>query len=77
MKILVVSQNFYPEQFRINDICVELVNRGHEVTVLTGLPNYPQGKIYAGYEKNRIATRFIMALKLYVCMNANASRAER
>lgn len=53
MKILVVSQNFYPEQFRINDICVELVNRGHDVTVLTGLPNYPQGKLYAGYEKKQ------------------------
>lgn len=50
MKILVVSQNYYPEQFRINDICVELVNHGHDVTVLTGLPNYPQGKLYSGYE---------------------------
>ena len=49
-KILVVSQNFYPEQFRINDICKELVLRGHDVTVLTGLPNYPKGKIFEGYE---------------------------
>ena len=47
--ILVVSQYFYPEQFRINDICREWVRRGYRVTVLTGIPNYPQGKFYTGY----------------------------
>ena len=47
--ILVVCQYFYPEQFRINDICLEWVNRGYKVTVLTGIPNYPQGKFYPGY----------------------------
>ena len=47
--ILVISQYFYPEQFRINDICSEWVRRGHKVTVLTGIPNYPQGKFYRGY----------------------------
>ncbi len=47
--ILVISQYFYPEQFRINDICTEWVKRGYEVTVLTGIPNYPQGKYYDGY----------------------------
>ena len=49
MKILVVCQHFYPEQFRINDICFELVKRGHDVTVLTGLPNYPKGKVLDEY----------------------------
>ena len=48
-KILVVCQYFYPEQFRINDICAEWVKRGYDVTVLTGIPNYPQGKFYDGY----------------------------
>lgn len=47
--ILVVSQYFYPEQFRINDICKSLVERGYQVTVLTGIPNYPEGKYYKGY----------------------------
>ncbi len=47
--LLVVSQYFYPEQFRINDICSEWVKRGYKVTVLTGIPNYPQGKFYEGY----------------------------
>lgn len=47
--ILVISQYFYPEEFRINDICKEWVKRGYEVTVVTGIPNYPQGKFYPGY----------------------------
>ncbi|MEI3279794.1 MAG: NAD-dependent epimerase/dehydratase family protein [Eubacterium ramulus] len=47
--ILVVSQYFYPEQFRINDMCQEWIKRGYKVTVLTGIPNYPMGKFYEGY----------------------------
>ena len=47
--ILVISQYFYPENFRINDICKEWVKRGYKVTVLTGIPNYPQGSFYKGY----------------------------
>lgn len=49
MKILVVTQYFWPEEFRINDICKGLRDEGHDVEVLTGLPNYPSGKIYPGY----------------------------
>jgi colanic acid biosynthesis glycosyl transferase WcaI len=49
MKILVVSQYFYPEQFKGNDLVDGLVEKGHEVTVFTGLPNYPKGKFYDGY----------------------------
>ena len=53
MRILVISQRFYPEAFRINDICRELVKEGHLVTVLTGLPNYPSGHIPKEYRGNR------------------------
>lgn len=49
MKLLVVCQYFFPEQFKINDICFELVKLGHDVTVLTGLPNYPSGVIQNDY----------------------------
>ena len=49
MKILVFSQYFYPENFRINALCRELVHCGHEVTVVTGYPQYPKGEIYEGY----------------------------
>ena len=47
--ILVVSQYFYPEAFRINDMCAEWVRRGYKITVLTGIPNYPYGKFFDGY----------------------------
>lgn len=53
MKILIVTQYFYPETFRVNTLCEELVKRGHEVTVLTGYPQYPQGVIYDGYGFNK------------------------
>lgn len=51
MRILVVSQYFWPENFRINDLVREWVRRGHQVTVLTGLPNYPAGKVFATYRE--------------------------
>lgn len=66
-KILVVSQNFYPEQFRINDICQELVIRGFDVTVLTGLPNYPKGKIFEGYEHKQKRTEVYKGIKIIRC----------
>lgn len=47
--ILVITQYFFPEQFRINDICTAWVKRGYKVTVITGIPNYPQGKYYTDY----------------------------
>lgn len=50
MRILIISQYYYPEQFQINEIAPELVKRGHDVTVLCGVPNYPKGKVFAGYE---------------------------
>ena len=50
MKILVVCQYYHPEPFRIHEVCEELALRGHEVTVLTGLPNYPMGVIPDEYK---------------------------
>ena len=49
MRVLVVSQYFWPETFRINDLVGGLIERGHEVTVLTGKPNYPGGSFFPGY----------------------------
>src|SRR5712692_2630881 len=50
MHVLIVSQYFWPESFRINDLAVTLRERGHEVTVLTGIPNYPVGSSFPGYQ---------------------------
>jgi colanic acid biosynthesis glycosyl transferase WcaI len=49
MHILIVSQYFWPENFRINDLALILKEKGHTLTVLTGMPNYPEGKIYKGF----------------------------
>lgn len=49
MHLLIVTQYFWPENFRINDLAVGLVERGHKVTVLTGIPNYPEGRFFSGY----------------------------
>jgi len=49
MKILIITQYFWPENFRINDLALGLKERGHEITVFTGKPNYPGGKFYKDY----------------------------
>jgi glycosyltransferase involved in cell wall biosynthesis len=49
MQILIVTQYFWPESFRINDLALGLLERGHQITVLTGVPNYPGGRFYKGY----------------------------
>jgi len=54
MRLLIVSQYFWPEVFLINDLAAELVRRGHSVTVLTGKPNYPSGKLAPGYRRGGV-----------------------
>ncbi|MES2686092.1 MAG: glycosyltransferase family 4 protein [Pseudomonadota bacterium] len=49
MRVLIVSQYFWPESFRINDVAKTLVEKGMAVDVLTGQPNYPEGVIFEGY----------------------------
>ncbi len=50
MKILTVCQHYHPENFQITPICEQLAADGHEVTVLTGLPNYPEGTVPEEYK---------------------------
>ena len=50
MKLLVLSQYFWPESFRINELVASLVSRGISVDVLTGKPNYPDGTVFPGYQ---------------------------
>ncbi len=64
MRILVVSQYFYPEGFRINDLCFELAARGHAVTVLTGYPNYPGGYFYPEYKGRRVDRETIQGVEV-------------
>lgn len=49
MHILIVTNHFWPENFRINELAVGLISRGHDVSVFTGIPDYPEGRFYSGY----------------------------
>ena len=49
LKVLIVTQYFWPESFRINDMVKSLVEKNIKVDVLTGKPNYPDGKIFPDY----------------------------
>jgi len=74
--ILVISQYFFPETFRINDMCKEWIERGYEVTVVTGIPNYPQGKFFDGYgfsKKNRENYEGINIIRLPIVPRGNSA----
>ena len=65
MNILIVTPYFHPENFRINDFAEEFVKRGHEITVLTAVPNYPEGKFYDGYGFIKKARERYNGVKIY------------
>lgn len=66
-KILVICQYYKPEPFRISDIFEEMVRRGHEVQVVTGYPNYPEGILYDGYGKGKHIDEIINGVKVHRC----------
>ena len=55
MRLLIVTQYFWPENFRINDLVTGLVERGHEIVVLTGYPNYPDGAVFPAFRADPAA----------------------
>lgn len=67
MNVLVICQYYAPEPFRISDICEELVKRGHEVTVVAGVPNYPMGIIYDDYKHGKCKDEVINGVKIHRC----------
>ena len=76
MRLLVVSQYFWPESFRINDIVQSLTKKGHMVDVLTGKPNYPEGIIYPDYRSWGCQVEAWQDMKIYrVPMAARGSRS--
>ena len=78
MKILIVSQYFWPENFRINDLTQELVRRGHSVTVLTGIPNYPTSTVFEEYRKSPKAFEYYGGARVFrVPMLARGNGAVR
>lgn len=65
MNLLIVGQYFWPENFRINDLVRSLVEQGHIVEVLTGKPNYPEGKIFSGYSSWGCSSENWQGIKIY------------
>ena len=65
MKILIISQYFYPENFRINDLVFSLKSRDHKIEVLTGKPNYPRGEYFKNYSWRKPKTELIKGIKVY------------
>lgn len=65
MRILIVSQYFWPENFRVNDLCLELKDRGHKVVILTGKPNYPNGTFFEGYSFFNKGIEYWNDIKIY------------
>lgn len=65
MKILVVTQCFFPDVYAINDIVRRLVERGHEVTVLTGLPDYTTSRVPSEYKWFRNRRQDFHGAKVY------------
>lgn len=65
MNILIVTQYFWPENFKINNLALDLKKRGHNIIVLTGIPNYPGGKFYEGYSFFRNKSENWMGIQIY------------
>ncbi len=65
MKILVITQYFWPENFRINEMAIALKNQGHDVEVVTGKPNYPEGKFFNGYTGLGITKEVWQSIPIY------------
>lgn len=66
-RILLVTQYFYPENFKSNELAFELVKRGYEVDALVGIPNYPEGKYFKGYGIFSKRHEVVNGVRVYRC----------
>lgn len=66
MRILLISQYFWPETFIINELVETLTQQGHTIKVLTGKPNYPNGEIFAGYTKKELFLKVLYPVSPYL-----------
>ena len=64
MKVLIISQYYWPENFRVNELSEELIKLGHDITVLTGYPNYPKGEIFEDFLNKRTSFREYKGVKI-------------
>lgn len=76
MKILVICQYYYPEPFRITDVCESLALRGHHVTVLTGLPNYPEGRVLDEYRHRNKRKEILNGVEVIRCFEIGRGKSK-
>ena len=77
MRILLITNHFHPEEFRCNDLAFALAERGHKVTVLTAIPDYPQGKFPKGYgifRKRIERVRGVKVLRSFIIPRGNGGK---
>lgn len=65
MNVLIVTQYFWPEYFRVNDLAIELKKKNINVDILTGYPNYPKGEIYRDFLYNRNKYNELKGVQIY------------
>lgn len=70
MRILILTQYYYPETFKSTDMGEELAKRGHHVDVLCGIPNYPEGKYYKGYGLFSKRRERVNGVNIYRCFQS-------
>lgn len=66
-KILIITNHFYPEIFRVNDVAFSLSEKGNNVTIITGIPDYPIGKYFKGYGVFKKRIEYIRGVKVIRC----------
>ena len=76
MKVLVISQHYYPENFRITDICETLVQMGHQVDVICGLPNYPEGEVLSEYKHGKNREQIINGVNIHRCFEIGRGKSK-
>lgn len=64
MRLIIFTNHFYPESFRINDIAFDRAQRGDHVTVLTSIPDYPEGRFHKGYSLFKKRVEFVNGVKV-------------
>ena len=77
MKILIITQYFWPENFRVNDLVSEWKSKGYKVDILTGKPNYPGGKLFEDYKVNKKKYEFFEECQIYrvpILLRGSASK---
>lgn len=65
MNVLIISQHFWPESFRINEVAEDLVGKVENLYVLTGKPNYPSGQIFSGYSFWGTQKEYVKGFEIY------------